>query len=100
MNNDSYDRLPDDLKAVIDANSGPEVAALFGAVMDAADVKGRAIAEATDNTVTALDDVEKARWMAAAQPVVDEWLVEMEALGIDGQALIDSAKALIAKHEM
>ncbi len=38
--------------------------------------------------------------MAAAQPVVDEWLVEMEALGIDGQALIDSAKELIAKHEM
>ena len=100
MNNDSYDKLPEDLKAVIDANSGPEVAALFGAVMDAADIAGRAIADATDNTVTALDDVEKARWMEAAQPVVDDWLIEMEGLGIDGQALIDSAKSLIAKHEM
>jgi TRAP-type C4-dicarboxylate transport system substrate-binding protein len=100
MNNDSYDRLPDDLKAVIDANSGPEVAALFGAAMDAADINGRAIAEATDNTIIDLDDAEKARWMTAAQPVVDDWLVEMDALGIDGQALIDSAKALIAKHEM
>ncbi|MBL4872710.1 MAG: TRAP transporter substrate-binding protein [Rhodobacteraceae bacterium] len=99
MNNDSYDRLPDDLKAVIDANSGPDVAAMFGAVMDAADIKGREIAEASGNTVTALDDTEKARWMAAAQPVVDDWLVEMDALGIDGQALIDSAKTLIAKYE-
>ena len=79
---------------------GPDVAALFGAVMDAADINGRAIAEATDNTIIDLDDTEKARWMTAAQPVVDDWLVEMEALGIDGQALIDSAKALIAKHEM
>ncbi len=100
MNNDSYDRLPDDLKAVIDANSGPDVAAMFGAVMDAGDIAGRAIADASGNTVTALDDAEKARWMAAAQPVVDEWLIEMEGMGIDGQALIDSAKALIAKYEM
>lgn len=99
MNNDSYDRLPDDLKAVIDANSGPDVAAMFGAVMDAGDIAGRAIADASGNTVTVLDDAEKARWMAAAQPVVDDWLVEMEGLGIDGQALIDSAKALIAKYE-
>ncbi len=99
MNNDSYDRLPDDLKAVIDANSGPDVAAMFGAVMDAGDIAGRAIADTSGNTVTTLDDAEKARWMAAAQPVVDEWLVEMEGLGIDGQALIDSAKALIAKYE-
>jgi len=99
MNNDSYDQLPDDLKAVIDANSGPDVAAMFGAVMDAADIKGREIAEASGNTVTELDDAEKARWMEAAQPVVDDWLIEMNALGIDGQALIDSAKTLIAKYE-
>ncbi|OUS05060.1 C4-dicarboxylate ABC transporter [Rhodobacterales bacterium 52_120_T64] len=99
MNNDSYDGLPDDLKAVIDANSGPEVAAMFGAVMDAGDITGRAIAEAMDNTVIELDDGEKARWMAAAQPVVNEWLEEMNTLGIDGQALIDAAKKLIAKYE-
>ncbi len=100
MNNNSYDKLPDDLKAVIDANSGPEVAAMFGAAMDGGDVVGRAKGEATGNTIIALDDAEKARWMEAAQPVVDEWLAEMEGLGLDGQALIDSAKALIAKHEM
>lgn len=100
MNNNSYDSLPDDLKAVIDANSGPDVAAMFGAVMDGGDVVGRAKGEATENVITALDDAEKARWMEAAQPVVDEWLAEMEGLGIDGQALIDSAKALIAKHTM
>ena len=99
MNNDSYNNLPDDLKAVIDANSGPDVAAQFGSVMDAGDLVGRAKADTTDNTIIELGDDEKARWMEAAQPVVDDWLVEMDALGIDGQALIDSAKELIAKHD-
>ncbi len=98
MNNDSYNALPDDLKAVIDANSGVEVAAMFGRVMDEGDEVGRARAEATGNDIIVLDDAEKARWMEAAKPVVTEWLAEMDKLGIDGQALIDSAKELIAKN--
>ncbi len=98
MNNDSYNKLPDDLKAVIDANSGVEVAADFGRVMDQSDIVGRANAEAAGNTVIVLGDAEKARWMEAAKPVVSDWIAEMSRLGIDGQALIDSAKALIAKN--
>src|SRR5690606_786043 len=34
MNLDRYNSLPDDLKAIIDANSGIETARLFGRVMD------------------------------------------------------------------
>lgn len=100
MNNDSYDNLPADLQAIIDANSGPDAAALFGKVMDEADITGRGIAEAAGNEIIVLDDAEKARWMEAAEPVVTEWLADMEALGLDGQALIDSAKALIEQNEM
>lgn len=100
MNNDSYNNLPDDLKAVMDANSGPDVAAMFGAAMDAGDIVGRGIGEASGNTIVVLDDTEKARWMTAAEPVVTEWIAEMDGIGIDGQALIDAAKALLAEHEM
>lgn len=100
MNNDSYNNLPDDLKTIMDANSGPDVAAMFGAAMDAGDIASRALGEATDNAIVALDDAEKARWMAAAEPVVSEWIAEMDGIGVDGQALIDAAKALIAEHEM
>jgi len=98
MNKDSYAQMPDDLKAIIDANSGAYAAALFGRVMDESDIRSRAVAEATDNTIVVLDDAEKALWMTAAEPVVTDWIAEMEALDIDGQALIDAAKALIAKH--
>ncbi|MEE9453445.1 MAG: TRAP transporter substrate-binding protein [Paracoccaceae bacterium] len=98
MNKDSYAQMPDDLKAIIDANSGAFAAALFGRVMDESDIRSRAVAEATDNTIVVLDDAEKALWMTAAEPVVTDWIAEMEALNIDAQALIDAAKALIAKH--
>jgi TRAP-type C4-dicarboxylate transport system substrate-binding protein len=98
MNKDKYDSMPDDLKAVLDASSGAYASALFGRAMDESDVRSRVIAEATDNTIIAFDDVEKARWVEAAKPVVSEWIAEMDALNIDGQAMIDAAKALIAKH--
>ena len=67
MNKDSYAQMPDDLKAIIDANSGAFAAALFGRVMDESDIRSRAVAEATDNTIVVLDDAEKALWMTAAE---------------------------------
>lgn len=97
MNLDSYNNLPDDLKAVIDSNTGPDVAAMFGRVMDEADITARALAEEAGNTVVVLDD-QREEWMNATAPVVTKWLAEMEANGIDGQKLLDSAKALLAEH--
>ena len=79
MNTDSYDRLPDDLKRVIDNNSGPDVAALFGAAMDAGDAAGLRVAEASGNSIITLDAAETARWRAASQPVIDDWIAEMTA---------------------
>lgn len=97
MNKDRYESLPDDLKAVIDANSGPEVSALFGAAMDAADVKGRQVAMDSGNTITELDG-EKDRWMAVGDEVAADWIAEMDAKGLDGAALVKSAKDFIAKN--
>ncbi len=97
MNNDSYNKLPDDLKAVIDANSGPEVAALFGAAMDAADVIGRRVATDEGNTITELDG-EKDRWIKIGQEVTAEWIAEMDAKGLDSAALVQSAKDFIAAN--
>ena len=34
-----------------------------------------------------------------SQPVVDAWLADMKAQGIDGQALLDEAKQLIADYK-
>ena len=97
MNKDSYSALPDDLKAVIDANSGPETSALFGAAMDAADIVGRQVATDAGNTITELD-AEKDRWMDVGAQVTADWIAEMDGKGLDGAALVQSAKDFIAAN--
>ena len=96
MNLDRYNSLPDDLKAIIDENSGVETARIFGAVMDAGDAVGLKIAMDAGNSIVQLDDAETARWQAAAQPTVDQWFADMEGRGLDGKALHEQAVALVA----
>ncbi|MEL6948405.1 MAG: C4-dicarboxylate ABC transporter, partial [Pseudomonadota bacterium] len=97
MNKAKYDSLPADLKKVIDDNSGPEVAALFGAVMDRWDIKGRKTAQAAGNTIVDLD-AQRAEWVEAAKAVEAEWIAEMDGKGFNGAALVKSARELIAKN--
>lgn len=96
MNMDSYNNLPDDLKAIIDANSGIETSRQFGRVMDEGDAAGLKIAQDAGNNIVTLDEAETARWKEAAQPTIDKWFADMQAAGIDGKALYEAAKAAIA----
>jgi TRAP-type C4-dicarboxylate transport system substrate-binding protein len=95
MNQEKYDSLPDDLKAVIDANSGVETAALFGQAMVDVDAIGRKKAEEAGNRLITLDKAETARWKAAAEPIVAGWVKEMADKGLDGDALLARARALV-----
>jgi TRAP-type transport system periplasmic protein len=96
MKRSSYDALPDDLKAIIDANSGVELAREFGRVMDMGDEIGLQIAVDAGNNIVTLDEAETARWKEAAQVTIDQWYAEMEAIGVDGPALYEKAQAAIA----
>ena len=98
MNRNAYAALPADLKKVIDDNSGPAVAALFGKAMDEVDVTGRAVAEKAGNTVVTLGTAETARWQEAARKTTTDWIAEMNAKGIDGAALVEDARQRIEKY--
>jgi TRAP-type C4-dicarboxylate transport system substrate-binding protein len=98
MNNDSYNNLPDDLKAIIDDHSGLELSREFGRVMDAGDAVGLDLATKAGNNIVQLDAEETAKWVAAAEPTYADWYKEMEAIGVDGPALVEIAKALIAEE--
>lgn len=98
MNKDRYESLSDELKAVIDANSGLEFSAFAGGTQEGADAPSRAKVVEMGNNIITLDDAEVLRWEEAASPIFDQWLKDMEAKGIDGQALLDEARALIKKH--
>lgn len=95
MNKAKYESLPDDLRAALDAESGAKLAEFAAQVMWDNDAPAKKIAEEAGNTVVVLDEAEVARWKEAAKPVVERWKADMEKKGIDGQALIDRATALI-----
>ena len=99
MNNDKYNSLPDDLKAVVNKHSGLTFSAFAGEIQQGADDPAREIALDRGNNVVTLDAEQSAVWAEAAQPVYTKWLAEMSEKGIDGQALIDRAKALMAEFE-
>lgn len=98
MNKDKYDSLPDDLKAVIDANSGAEFSAFAGKTMAEYDAPSRQIAVDRGNNIIELTPEQVDAWKAAAAPVIEQWKTEMTAQGIDGADLVQRVEALIAKH--
>ena len=98
MNKAKYEALPDDLRAILDAESGAKLSAFATQVMWDMDAPAREIAANAGNTIVQLDEAEVARWKEASQPVIERWIADMDAKGIDGAALIEKAKSLIAKH--
>ncbi|MCY0092525.1 TRAP transporter substrate-binding protein [Hoeflea ulvae] len=100
MNQAKYDSLPDDLKKILDDNTGADFSAFAGKTQASFDAPGRKIAEATDNEIVILDAEEVARWATVAEKVRDNWFAEMKEKGIDGEALYGKAKDMIAKNTM
>ncbi len=99
MNRDVYEGLPDDLRAVIDANSGLPLAQAAGAAWDAAEQPGREAALAESNQVDVIAGEEAARWVAATEPVIAAWIEQMNIRGYDGAALLAEARALIDRYD-
>lgn len=97
MNKAKYDAMPDDLRAILDAESGEKFSAFASQVMWDMDAPAREAAAAAGNTIIVLDETEVARWKDAAQPVIAQWITEMGEKNIDGQALIDQARSLITE---
>jgi TRAP-type C4-dicarboxylate transport system substrate-binding protein len=96
MNRQRYDSLPAELKKVIDANSGAELSARIGAVFEQADAEGRKLT--ARNTTNVIARTELARWKKAAQSVTDAWVSEMNGKGLNGQQLLEGARALTARY--
>src|SRR5918994_1587033 len=95
MNKAKYDALPPDLKRVIDANSGQPAAAMAGEVWDEQAVAVSEMVRKRGNTVITLTEEEAGRWRKATEPVVENLLKASKERGLDGQKLLDAARAAI-----
>ncbi|MEO0751666.1 MAG: TRAP transporter substrate-binding protein, partial [Pseudomonadota bacterium] len=98
MNKQKWEALPDDLKGIIQAQSGADFSALAGKTMQDSDGPARKLAEEAGNTIIDLTPEQVAEWKAAAGNVEANWIAEMTEKGFDGQALVNQAKALIAEN--
>jgi TRAP-type C4-dicarboxylate transport system substrate-binding protein len=98
MNKGSYERLPRELKSVIDNNAGQVAATMAGGMWDVqAAAVANMVAERGDLIVTLLPEA-VARWRKSTEPVIDGWRKEMKEQKIDGGKLIAAANVLLAKY--
>ena len=98
MNKDRYDSLPDDLKKVLDDNSGLEFSVFAGGTQADADGPARKAAVDRGNNIVTVSGADVEAWREVSAPIYAEWVADMESKGIDGQALIDEANMLIEKY--
>jgi TRAP-type transport system periplasmic protein len=98
MNNATYDKLPRELKTVIDNNSGQPAASIAGAMWD---VQAAAVVDMVGgrgDPITTLLPEAVARWRKATEPVIEAWLKDMKEHKVDGGKLLANARALQAKY--
>ncbi|KUF10314.1 TRAP transporter substrate-binding protein [Pseudoponticoccus marisrubri] len=99
MNKDRYESLPEDLQAVIDAHSGQAFSIFAGGTQADADGPARELAVEMGNNIVTVTEEEAEAWDTLVNPIYESWVAEMEGRGIDGQALIDQAKALMEEYD-
>lgn len=98
MNQASYDALPADLRAVIDHNSGMDLAKQAGHMWLEAEEKAIAAAREHGNTIIILNDKERQLTEKALEDVLARWSETVKKYAIDGPELIEQARQEISRY--
>jgi TRAP-type transport system periplasmic protein len=94
MNKQKYEALPDDIKRVFD-EVGEEWVAVHGQIWDDADDAGREFVTELGKTIHGLSEDEEAKWVAAVDPIIQEYVVAVEAKGLPGPQALETIRALL-----
>jgi len=97
MNPKAYERLPADLRAIVDRASGEALSAQAGRLWDEQKAPARQLAIDRGNTIIVVPAKELLRWQKAAAPIEAAWIDDVKRRGLDGNALLAEARALIAR---
>ncbi len=98
MNLDTWNKLPPDIQKVFTETSGLNLSRAVGAEFDKRDTESFEKYKKSGHDIYMLPAEERARWVAAVQPVVDEWAKSMEARGLQGKAIVEDARKLVKKY--
>ncbi len=94
MNSRTYDRLPDDLKQVIDDHSGLEWQKKAGIVFDDLDAKGRQDALDDGQEIVTIDNaMDDPDWGPLLTKVTDGYLSDLDSKGMPARDVYEAALA-------
>jgi TRAP-type C4-dicarboxylate transport system substrate-binding protein len=98
MNAARWKSLPPDARKAIESVSGEAWVREVGEIWREIDEQGIAIAVKAGNKHIQLTEAEAAAFRQKMEPVVERWIKDVKSKGIDGAALVKTARELIAKH--
>lgn len=93
MNQDKYDQLPDDLKKIIDENTGMSMAKTAADVFDTEAAKYRSEAEAKGDVMVDIPDpLNDPQWKVPLEAGTKKYLSDVSAMGLDAQGVYQKAQ--------
>jgi TRAP-type C4-dicarboxylate transport system substrate-binding protein len=90
MNPASYEKLPADLRALIDQTTGPANAERIGKVLDDAEVEGRAYLSSKGVQVVTFPNAMRREMVSVVKPIIDTTIGKLEAKGQPARQLYDA----------
>jgi TRAP-type C4-dicarboxylate transport system substrate-binding protein len=90
MNPAAYDKLPADLKALIDQTTGAATAERIGKQLDAAEDEGRAYMKSKGVEVVKFSPAMQDQMKAAVKSIIDDHIGKLEAKGQPGRAFYEA----------
>jgi TRAP-type C4-dicarboxylate transport system substrate-binding protein len=99
MNKNSYNKLPADLKKIIDDNSGRKLAPHAIEVWDRIEIEGEKVVRSKPkNKFVSLSAAETAKFKKKVQPVFDRFVKMLDDSGANGKQILAEVEALEEKY--
>jgi TRAP-type C4-dicarboxylate transport system substrate-binding protein len=99
MNEARWKSLPPDIQKVFMDNSGEDWWAEVGRVWAANEEPGIAMVKKAGGTHIQLSEQEMAGFRQKLEPVIERWIKEVSAKGINGKELVEVARKTVDKYE-
>jgi len=97
MNQAKWEQLPPDIQQVF-TDVSKEWIVKHGQAWDQADQQGREFVASLKKEVITLTPEEQKRWLAAVEPVLDEYVAATKEKGLPGEAFLKDLQDMLAKR--
>ncbi len=98
MNKDKWAALPEDVKGIIEQINAEWIEKHADA-WDSSDMEGYRYSLSLGHEIYGLDKKEAERWKDAVQPVIADYVKDMNKKGFDGKAIVDYTLESLKKHQ-